>query len=293
MKSMTGFGRGVAGDEGRRVVVTVQGWNHRNADLVFRLPEAMRPLEAGLRERVRRQVERGRCEISVRLEAANGGAGVRRLDREGLARFLADSADLVASGTIERRWTLGDLARSPFVIAQAEAEEPDTWASSVAGDALAVALEAFDAARCAEGARLAAHLCASLAELRELVEKVAERRDRGTARIETQLRERLDEILPGGSAGLPPERLAQEIVLLADRSDVREELERLRGHFTALAGIFDEAGPHGRRLEFLVQEVLRELNTLGSKSRDLETTRWVVEAKVVNERMREQIQNVE
>jgi uncharacterized protein (TIGR00255 family) len=290
---MTGYGSGSSGREGRRVLVTVQGWNHRNADLVFRLPEELRPLEAELRERVRRSVLRGRCEVAVRLETGGGTAAARRLDREAMARFLAESEELVRAGTVERRWTLGELARSPFVVAQTAPEETEAETRGDLEAALDAALAGFDAARRSEGERAHRNLADALSELGGLVGRIAARRDRGAGEAEARIRQRLDEILPGGSAALPPERLAQEVVLLADRSDVREELERLSSHLASFAEIFAAPGPHGRRLDFLVQEVLRELNTLGSKSRDLETTRWVVEAKVVNERLREQIANVE
>ena len=293
MRSMTGFGAGSAGREGRRVLVTVQGWNHRNADLVFRLPEELRPLEAGLRERVRRSVLRGRCEIAVRFETGNGGAAARRLDREGLARFLAETEDLVRAGTIERQWTLGELARSPFLVSQPAGPEPEEEMAASIAAAREAALVGFDAARRSEGERVARNLRDALAELEGLVGRIAAHRDRAPAEVEARLRQRLEDLLPGGSSALPPERLAQEVVLLADRSDVREELERLASHVAAFHEIAAAPGPHGRRLDFLVQELLRELNTLGSKSRDLETTHWVVEAKVVNERLREQIQNVE
>jgi uncharacterized protein (TIGR00255 family) len=119
------------------------------------------------------------------------------------------------------------------------------------------------------------------------------RRDQISGRIESSLRARLDELLPGGSAAVPPERLAQEVVLLAERSDVREELDRLRAHLEHFAEVAAADGPVGKRLEFLTQEIQRELNTLGAKSRDTETTRRVVDAKVACEQLREQIQNVE
>jgi uncharacterized protein (TIGR00255 family) len=290
---MTGFGAAAAGAEGRRVLITVQGWNHRNADLVFRLPEELRPLESELRELVRRRVQRGRCEIGVRFESGGAGSAGRRLDRDGVERFLAEAAELVASGRVEPRWTLGDLSRSPFLVASQPAAEAEEETHAAVRSALAAALDGFDAARRNEGERAARNLLDALAELDALVARIAARRDSGAAEAEARIRARLDELLPGGSAAVPAERLAQEIVLLADRSDVREELERLAAHLASFREMAAEPGPHGRRLEFLVQEILRELNTLGSKSRDLETTRWIVEAKVVNERMREQIQNVE
>ncbi|KAB2959703.1 MAG: DUF1732 domain-containing protein, partial [Thermoanaerobaculia bacterium] len=127
----------------------------------------------------------------------------------------------------------------------------------------------------------------------ELADRLEARRREVASGLDAALRARLAEILPGGVAALPPERLAQEVVLLVDKSDVQEELDRLRAHLAHLGDVFAAPGAIGKRLEFLAQEVLRELNTLGAKSRDAELARLVVNAKVACEQMREQIQNVE
>jgi uncharacterized protein (TIGR00255 family) len=129
--------------------------------------------------------------------------------------------------------------------------------------------------------------------LGELVDRLAERRSRAAGALEGDLRRRLDQLLPGGAQSVAPERLAQEIVLLVERSDVEEELSRLRGHLEAVHEALASSSAQGRRLDFLAQEIHRELNTLGAKARDLELTQLVVEAKVAAEQLREQIQNVE
>jgi len=293
MKSMTGFGRAVEVANGNRIAVTVQSWNHRYLDLVFRLPEELRPLEASLRDRIGTRIQRGRCEIAVRLEQASSDAGSRALDVAALERFLDEAQPLIASSRINESLRLGDLLHSPFLVPSSP--DPDRGSALQAGveKALDAAIEEFDGARSREGDKLSEALAAIWSELREIVRRLAERRAEMGSGLEEALRRRLDEILPEGARPLPPERLAQELALLAERSDVREELERLAAHLEHFDSQRRGTGPHGRRLDFLTQELLRELNTVGSKSRDVETTRLVMEGKVVNEQLREQVQNVE
>jgi len=294
---MTGFGRAQLESNGTRVTVTVQSWNHRHADLVFRLPERLRGLESKLKARVAERVQRGRCEITVRVEGAES-AGRWRLDREALESLLDQARDLVAAGRIEPKVSLGDLLRSPFVVSESVgADAGPGGEESVDESALLSGLDAALAELCAvragEGGRLAVALRAGASGLARLASELAERRNVVAGELEAGLRRRLDQILPGGSQAVPAERLAQEVVLLVERSDVEEELERLRGHLEALEESVATDGAVGKRLDFLVQEIQRELSTLGAKARDLELTRRVIDAKVINEQLREQIQNVE
>lgn len=294
MRSMTGFAQ-VAGEIAeRRVEVSVQAVNHRNLDLVFRLPEELRPLESELRRRVTDQVARGRCEVSVRWQPVAPRPPRIRISAEAVRAVRESARELVDHGLIEDRLTLGELLRLPQLIEVDAA--PVDWDDAARQRLIELfdgTLVAFDAARSAEGARLGTALERLRGELSSHAEELARRRDQIAGRIESTLRARLDDLLPGGSAAVPPERLAQEIVLLAERSDVREELDRLRAHLDHFAQVAADHGPVGKRLEFLTQEIQRELNTLGAKSRDAETTRRVVDAKVACEQLREQIQNVE
>lgn len=293
IRSMTGFGRAAAGEGAAAWVVTVQGWNHRHADLQIRLPEEWRELEAELRAKAQERVARGRCEVQFRKASATAEAAGWRLDQGALLAFLAEIEPFTSGGPVDPQLSAGDLARSPFLVrAEPTPASPDEERAALLA-AFDAALTAFDAERRREGRDLEASLRASHAELERIASELRARRVDWTRGLEARVRLRLDELLPGGAAELPPERLAQEVVLLADRSDVAEELDRLESHLRAYDEVVSGAGPHGRRLDFWSQEVLRELNTLGAKSRDAEITRWVVEAKVANERFREQVQNVE
>jgi uncharacterized protein (TIGR00255 family) len=257
------------------------------------LPEELRELEAELRGRAQARVARGRCEIQVRRGVAGVAVQELALDRPALESFLRQIAPIVESGAIAGTLSAGDLARSPFV---QRADSPAGRLDDARGPLLAAvdaALAAFDDDRRREGEQLAASLDAAVGELRALVGELRARHGDWSLRLRERARGRLDEILPGGAAAVPEERLALEVLMLAERSDVSEELERLESHLGAYAEVVASGGPHGKRLDFWSQEILRELNTLGAKGRDAEVTRLVVEAKVVNERLREQVQNVE
>lgn len=294
MRSMTGFGRGTAGEGDHSLVVTAQSWNHRHVEILIRLPDELRELEPEVRGLARARIARGRCEIHVRRRPGALGAETAFLDVDAVERFGEQVKPLVKAGHVDGRITAGDLARSPFLRRrEEEGGEIDASLSAALLAASQEALEALDADRRREGRALAAALGAASAELASIVSALEARRKYWSEQLRERVRARLQEILPSGTAPVPEERLAQEIVLLADRTDVREELERLASHLNAYDEVVGGEGPHGKRLDFWAQEIARELNTLGAKSRDAETTRRVVDAKVVNEQLREQVQNVE
>jgi uncharacterized protein (TIGR00255 family) len=292
---MTGFAQ-VALEEGqRRVEVVIQGWNHRHLDVVVRLPEELRGLDAAIREKVAAHVARGRCEVTVRT----GSSAPRRLrvqvEQDAVEALRGGARELVRAGLLDSE-TLGlaDVLRVPQLLSiEVESEAWSERDGRLVDDALAGALQAFVASREGEGARLGLALGRLRGEMVAVTDRLEARRREVAGRLESALRARLDDLLPGGAQAVPPERLAQEVVLLVERGDVQEELDRLRSHLQHLAEVFQGQGTIGKRLEFLAQEILRELNTLGAKSRDAELTRLVVDAKVLCEQVREQIQNVE
>jgi len=295
VKSMTGFAQIAVEGDRRRIEVVVQGWNHRHLDLVVRLPEELRSLDAGIRERVAALVARGRCEVSVRTVTSGERRLLVRVAHDAVAALRASARELEREGLLDSGAVdLGDLLRVPQLVGiEVEPEAWDEADGRLLDDALGRALEEFSATRGAEGARLSAVLERLRGELLSVTGRIGERRREIAGRLEGALRARLDELLPGGSQALPPERLAQEVVLLVERSDVQEELDRLHAHLEHLGEVFAAPGAIGKRLEFMTQEILRELNTLGAKSRDAGLTRLVVDAKVLCEQVREQIQNVE
>lgn len=294
MRSMTGFAQATREGEGRRIEVTVQGWNQRHLDAVLRLPDELRGRETLLRQRLGAAVQRGRCEVVVR-SVPTGPPGTRvRIDAAAVASLQAGAGELVREGLLDPRLTLGELLRAPGLVVFESGELAWTEADSQRLDlAFDEALAEFASARAAEGRRLAAALERARGELESITAALTARRATAAVRLGDLLRARLAELLDPGAPPVPEERLAQEIALLVDKGDIREELDRLAAHLEHFAEIATRSEAVGKRLEFLTQEILRELNTIGSKSRDVEMTRLVVDAKVICEQIREQLQNVE
>jgi uncharacterized protein (TIGR00255 family) len=298
VRSMTGFGRGVSEQARVRATVDIRGVNHRFLDLKLRGGPLAPALEEAVSTRVRAAVERGSVTVSVHLVRT---AGAPRIN------FQAAGAAHVQLSELAR--TLGmhgpDLAlvlAQPGVVALADDDHDAPDACVLA--ATDAALAQLQTMRAAEGQALARELTARLAELEALHEKITTLARGVPAIVQARLRDRLDKLL--GDA--PPEqdraglrldraidatRLAQEVALLADRADVTEELVRLASHLAQAKTLVTANEASGRRLDFLVQELGRELNTIGSKSALAEITALVVEGKAVLEKVREQVQNVE
>lgn len=292
MLSMTGFGEGTAESERLEVVVTLRSVNHRFLDLALRVPEDYRSLESSLAQRLRESLGRGRVEL--RLTARRLGA--RRVDvtiDEAVAqRYIEASNNLSEREGISRELSSGDLLRLPEVavvsVASTDLDEGDR---DVVGRALDQALHGLIEAKAREGEELAGVLGRVLGDLREIVAELDRSRSGLQQELAARTRTRLEELT--GELGLDEVRLAQEIAILADRSDIQEELDRLRVHLERFESLLAAQDAVGKQLDFLAQEILRELNTIGSKCRNSQATQQVVDGKVRCEQLREQVQNVE
>lgn len=291
MKSMTGFGRGEASAGGVAYQAEVSSVNRKQADVVVNLPRELSPLDPRVRKLVARAVSRGRVNVNIKAEVSDGAGGMVRVD-EGLAaqyvaalRQLADKLDMhdLTDGF--------DPMRAPGVITLGDPlpEPEDAWPAVEA--ALAAALVALVEMRAAEGANLADDLRARLAKLVALVDTIAGRAPDVVERYRTNLHKRLQGA--GLDIDLGDERVLREIGLFSERCDISEELTRLGSHFDQCGTYFDSAEPVGRSLDFLAQEMGRELNTIGSKANDAGIAQDIVEAKTELEKIREQVQNVE
>jgi uncharacterized protein (TIGR00255 family) len=285
LRSMTGFG---ASSSAGALRVEVRSVNHRHLSVKVRLAEAHAALEPEVEARVRARCERGA--VTVNLIAEPGaGAGRARVDvalarqyREELAR-LADELGLGAHVSLDL------LASLPGVLVPASGGPGD------ADGALALvdeALERMLEMRAAEGRALGADLQRNARALARLAARIGRRMPRVVRAQAKALTQRVGELL-GARAALAPADLAREVALLADKLDVSEELARLASHLGQFEELLERGGRVGRQLDFLTQEVFRELNTIGSKCSDATVVQWVVEAKVLVERLREQVQNVE
>ena len=296
VRSMTGFGRAEVRGDTLVVTVEARSVNHRHLDVALRLPRTLAPLEMDARRLVASRLERGRVDVSVQATAVAEQASQRlvtdvALAREYIARARALAAELADIGVIGSL-TLEWLLQRPGVLRLEDAEPAETavpW--SMVEQALGRALDELVARRTAEGERLAQELRDLHAELAAIVATMASRAPAAVARREQRLRERLHALL--GAAGVDETRVVTEAAVWADKGDVSEELARLRVHLGELALVLDKGGAIGRSLDFLLQELGREVNTVGSKSDDLELSQAALAGKGVLEKMREQVQNLE
>ncbi|MHB1951153.1 MAG: YicC/YloC family endoribonuclease [Acidiferrobacteraceae bacterium] len=283
--SMTGFARR-SGNLGAGIVTCeLRAVNHRHLEVSLRLPETLRGLEGRLRERITRVLQRGKIECSLRLEGGSGPVGLV-LNEPLVAALCRLGHDL------ERREGLGalraiDVLQWPGVFLQ---EAVDEAALEVTIARLVdETLDDLTREREREGEKLAGALGLRLSAIRSEIARL-----RGwLPALLPDLRARLRARIGEAGVDLDPVRLEQEIVLLAQRADVSEELDRLDAHLGEIERLLAASGPVGRRLDFMMQEVNREANTLGSKASDLRLTAASVEIKVLAEQMREQIQNIE
>ncbi len=293
---MTGFGRGEAPAPGGRLVVEVRSVNHRFCEIALRLPPRYGPMEARLRKRVNERVARGRVDLTVTVQSEAGGTRGPAIDWEVAEGLRARLTDLKARLGLPGEVDLALLAAQRGVFTAEEPAPEPVWEPLAA--ATGAALDALAAMRDEEGVALTADFRGRLARMDRFVGEVADRapsvpgeyRDRLAARIRALLG---DGAGPQAGAAIDPGRLEVEVALLADRADVTEEITRLRSHLGQLGALLEAAEPVGRKLEFLLQEVHREVNTIGSKSSDMAITRAVLELKAELERLREQVANVE
>lgn len=289
--SMTGFGAGEARIAGGRVRVEVKSVNHRYLDVTVKGPREYVSLETRVLEAVRARLKRGKVDVFVSRTTDPGEPGAVKANIP-LARGWKDALETIRRElALPGEVTLGMIAgQRDIVLAGGDEADPERdWAAIE--KALAEAIDKNAAMRAEEGRRTLGDLRGLAAELTRLAAAADLRAPKVVEEHRARLVERLKKLL--GDTTLEPSRLEQEVALLADRTDVHEELVRLAGHLDQLGTILDGGGEIGRKLDFLLQEIGRETNTLGSKANDAELGRVVVDLKATAERIREQIQNVE
>jgi uncharacterized protein (TIGR00255 family) len=292
MRSMTGYGEASGENARHGVTVSLKAVNHRFFDLVLRLGDELRPSEQALRDVLGKEISRGRVEARVEIRPVAERKATVQVHMGVVREAHAAVHQLVDAGLVERGLSAGDLLRLPEAFRVEVASEE--WGSEdhellirVAGDAVIQLV----AGRELEGANLAAVLEERARALDAIVARLDALRGPVREELGAALRRRVDELLAGQA--LDEARIAQEVALLVDRSDVSEEIDRLRSHLDHFRAVLRDTGPAGKRLDFLTQEIFRELNTLGAKCRNAEMTRAVLDAKVLTEQIREQVQNVE
>lgn len=291
---MTGYGQASTELAGARLTVELRSVNHRFADLRLRLPGELSSLESILRKKILAQVRRGRVEAFVSITPAEGQAAAPRLDRALVAEVLAATRALHEEFGVEGTLDLPGLLAIPGMFKSATPAQTDLAAAQTALErAAADALRALEQERLREGAHLRGELLSLLEKISALVAAIRQVAESLPSTLHERLVERLRALAQ--QVEIDPARAAQEAAFLADRADVTEELVRLEGHLAQAAHVLEQPGgePVGKRLDFLVQEIHRETNTINSKSANLEISRAALDLKAELEKVREQVQNLE
>jgi uncharacterized protein (TIGR00255 family) len=285
---MTGFGRARAEVGTAVAVVEARAVNHRFLDVRVRVPPALQDHAARIEEPARKRLVRGRIELSARLESRGGEVALQRGRAESAYRALVELRDALAPGEAV---PLSLLSAVPDLFAETTDRDEEHVAKALAR-AASGACDALMEMRAAEGAELARDMRDRLQRVRELAAAIRPRVPVVVDEYRERLAARIERLLAGTDVQADPARLAHEVALVADRADIEEELTRLGSHAEQLDTLLAAEEPVGRKIEFLLQELGREVNTIGSKVGDVEITRHVLELKSELERMREQVQNI-
>jgi uncharacterized protein (TIGR00255 family) len=296
IKSMTGFASLTHEDERATLGVTIRAVNHRFLDVQVRVPSSLADLETRVRGLLQKRLARGRIELAISVQLRHPSAPTVELNADFANALAAAMEQARERGLIAGTLTPGDLLRLPQAITIRERPiEADPAVEAQLGSSVEAAVEQaladLDAMRIREGDHLRADLDGRRLALAEMIERLRVAADTGRVELESRLRDRIAEL----ALELPIDQamLAQEVVRAAARSDISEEVTRFRAHLAHWAALADAAEPCGRKLDFLLQEMNREINTIGSKADGLGISEVIINAKAELEKMREQVQNVE
>jgi uncharacterized protein (TIGR00255 family) len=296
IKSMTGFASVSMEDDRASIGVTVRSVNHRYLDVQMRLPQSLGQIEARLRGRVQTRAARGRVEVAVSVQMRQE-PGLKVAINEAFTRALSEALDKAReAGLVQGSLVPGDLLRFPQALSvREEAPELDEQGRGALETAIAkavnAALDELDAMRVHEGELLRADLDGRKATVLAAVEDVAGKAAAGESLLRERLAKRVSDL--AADLAVEPAAVAQEVVRFAARSDISEEVVRFRAHVQQWTTLSDGPEPCGRKLDFLLQEMNREVNTIGSKADGLGIPETIIGIKAELEKMREQVQNVE
>ena len=291
IKSMTGYGKGEATSPRGTFSVEIRSVNHRYGEISIRMPRLFQSLENEIKRQISALLKRGKIDVSVQWEESSGIESVPQLNTE-LAKGYFDSFSVLCRELgLSAEVPLSLILSQKGVMRDVSTAVEDTEFQPQLTQAVRSAIAAIDGMRTKEGEALAADLLARRGQIADWVRQVNERTPLMVAEYQQKLSARLEQLL--GATELDPARLAQEVALLSDRCDITEELVRLASHFSQFDETFRLGEPVGRKLDFLMQEMNREVNTIGSKANDAAIAGLVIQIKAEMEKMREQVQNVE
>ena len=288
---MTGYGRARQTLNGRDITVEVRSVNNRYLDCTVKVPRTYIFAEDMVKSHVQKAVSRGKVDVFITIDAAGADETVVAVN-ESLARGYYDALmKLKETFSLEGELSAATLAKFPDVLTVTKAEEDLDSVAADIGAVLDEALAAYNAMRATEGAKLAEDIAGRAATIESVVDKVEERSPQTVAAYREKLLARMQEVLQ--STAVDESRILTEAAIFADKIAVDEETVRLRSHIAQLRTMLESGQPIGRKLDFLIQEVNRECNTIGSKCNDLTIAQDVVHMKAEVEKIREQVQNIE
>ena len=291
IKSMTGYGRAVGVFADKQITVELRSVNNRYLDCSVKLPRLYAFCEDAVKQTVKQSVTRGKVDVFVTVNLTKSGDVSIGLNRPVLEGYLSAMRALAAEYPVRDDISVSTLSRLPDVFTVEKLEQDEDAMKQQLLQVVNQALEGYDAMRCTEGEALARDLAAKADLIAEKVAFVEERSPRSVAEYREKLYAKMQEVL--SSTGVDEARILTEAAIFADKVAVDEETVRLRSHLDQLRAMLKAKEPIGRKLDFLMQEINRETNTIGSKCSDLEIARTVVDLKAELEKIREQIQNIE
>ena len=291
ISSMTGFGRATVASDGREITIELKSVNHRYLDLAFRMPRHIGFIEDVLRQLLTGQLSRGHVDIFVNYRNTRTDARAVVIDEALMGAYLSAARKAAAQYELRDDITLSAAMRFPYVTDVIEAEEDRDAVAALAREAALRAVTAMKRMRAGEGERLCNDLLNRVTTVESIAGKIDVRAPFVVEEYRTKLSERIESML--GGVEVDRTRLATEVALFADKASINEELVRLASHITEMRKVLGADEAAGRRLDFIVQEMNREFNTIGSKANDAEITSLVIAGKGEIEKIREQVQNIE
>lgn len=292
IKSMTGFGRGEAKDAERQFTVEVKSVNHRYNDMVVRMPKRLNYLEEKLKNLIKRDIKRGRVEVYVSLENVEQSDVNITLNKSLVGQYVKALKSIGDDFDVVDDISVSLIARFPDVLKVEPKEEDENAIWCCLKEATTEALEMLVKMRITEGKKLAEDIHKRCEYIVSIINRIENEAPKVVLEYKTKLQDRINEILDE-AIEVDENRLSMEVALYADKSSIAEEIVRLKSHVYQLEQALKDEQPVGRKLDFLIQEMNRETNTIGSKANDLEITNYVVDIKSELEKIREQVQNIE
>ncbi|MBE5761170.1 MAG: YicC family protein [Clostridiales bacterium] len=290
MNSMTGFGRGTCCVDGREITIELKSVNHRFLDLSFRMPRAMSYLEDELRKLLQGAFTRGHIDVYLTYQNTRTDSKQALVDVAAIEAYQKAVEQINELG-VPGKLSVQDVLRIPDAVKLSDNQDDQEAIIGVVRSAFADAAAQMKAGRAQEGARLMADIDSRLDIIMEKRDMIAKREPLVVSEYKDKLKARLEQLM--GDVALDEARLIQEVAIFADKASIAEELTRIISHVKAIRETYDQSEATGRRLDFIVQELNRETNTIGSKASDITIAQLVVDIKAEIEKIREQVQNIE